>query len=239
MNMEDKIGKNMLSRIPFCVGCLLSLLVLFACKDTEEGFDLSDSKREILLNETFELVVKGTDTYTVMLSDDGVVDYAEKEKSIWIKGIGEGATTMTVIASNGLKKTCFIIVRENALDVDFVENATPRIEWNAEVPCSDAQDGFLFVRRSMQDVFGGDNKDAETYEYSLLDSPEKYYSVSVSGSFSGIGELSDGLVVAHDESGMKYYKADKVILKRIADGQYYLIFYLPDNITVRVVTAAL
>lgn len=237
--MKDKINKNIQKRVSFCAGCLLSLLVLFACKDTEEEFNLSDSKREILLNETFELIVRGTASYTVMFSDEDVVDYTEKGKTIFVKGIGEGATTMTVTASNGQKKTCFIIVREDELNVDFMNNATPRIEWNTEVPYSDSQDGFLFVVNSIQDAFGGVNMNAETYEYSLLDNPDNYYSVSASGDFSRTGDLSDGLVVICNGDNFNYYKADKVTLKQIKDGQNYLIFYLANNITVRVVTACL
>lgn len=237
--MKYKIARDVLTCISLCVGCMLSLLLLYACQDTEEEFGLSENKKEILLNETFELSVKGTNSYIIGLSDENIVEYAEKGNLIIIKGVGVGATTMTVTASNGLKKTCFIIVREDELDVNFVENATPRIEWNTDVPYSDTQDGFLFIARNLQDAFGGFNMGAKTYEYSLMDNPESYYSVSAYGNFSEIGELSDGLVIFHDGNGMKYYKADKVILKQIKSGQNYLIFYLSNNITVRVVTARL
>ena len=56
---------------------------------------------EIFLNGTFDLSVKGTDTYTITLSDGGIVEYATKGNIITVKGVGKGATTMEVTASNG------------------------------------------------------------------------------------------------------------------------------------------
>ena len=52
---------------------------------------------EIFLNGTFDLSVKGTDTYTITLSDGGIVEYATKGNIITVKGVGKGATTMEVL----------------------------------------------------------------------------------------------------------------------------------------------
>ena len=78
-----------------------------------------------------------------------------------------------------------------------------------------------------------------TYDFSTVEDTEVFYRVSAKGDFTVAGDLSDGLVVVKKDNKMEYYKADKVVLKQIKDGQFYILFYLPDNITVRVVTMAL
>mgnify|MGYP001176636646 FL=1 len=153
--------------------------------------------------------------------------------------MGKGATTMEVTASNGLKKNCFIIVRENKADINFLEDPLSRVEWNTEIGCSDAQDGFSFAEYKSMDAFGGGNANTMTYDFSTVEDTEVFYRVSAKGDFTVAGDLSDGLVVVKKDNKMEYYKADKVVLKQIKDGQFYILFYLPDNITVRVVTMAL
>ena len=146
---------------------------------------------------------------------------------------------MEVTASNGLKKNCFIIVRENKADINFLEDPLSRVEWNTEIGCSDAQDGFSFAEYKSMDAFGGGNANMMTYDFSTVEDTEVFYRVSAKGDFTVAGDLSDGLVVVKKDNKMEYYKADKVVLKQIKDGQFYILFYLPDNITVRVVTMAL
>ena len=163
---------------------LLLLLCLFACKDDSEEFSLSESRMEIFLNGTFDLSVKGTDTYTITLSDGGIVEYATKGNIITVKGVGKGATTMEVTASNGLKKNCFIIVRENKADINFLEDPLSRVEWNTEIGCSDAQDGFSFAEYKSMDAFGGGNANTMTYDFSTVEDTEVFYRVSAKGDFT-------------------------------------------------------
>ena len=196
MKFRMQIEKWLLGSLFF-----LSLLFMVSCKEEVEEFNISESRIEILLNEKFELSVSGVESFSVALSDEGIIEYTTLGNVISIKGVKKGATTMEIIASDGQNKSCFIIVRENEADVDFVNNPLSRIEWSMDRIYSEEDAGSMFTVYSSMDALGGTNTDAITYDFSSLASPEKYYRVSASGDLAKAGELSDGLIVIQRDKG--------------------------------------
>lgn len=236
--MANRNHINVISGINVLVLVFLVLVFMNSCKDEEKAFELSVSSLVVFQNDVAEVIVKGGGQFEISFTDPLVANATVDGNIVRIKGLRIGTTQLSVTKSNGEVRACSVIVKENQDDTDLTDDDVTRIEWGSSCYYPEEKEGFIFSTFKGINALGMvDDPDVITFDFSILGDESNWFRANVSGNLSSAGDLTDGLIVVQQNGkAMQSFIAKKVVLKAAQNGKKYLIFYLPDDLTVRVVT---
>lgn len=219
---------------------LIFLITAISCKDEKKEtgtLSLNIYQLQVPVDGLAIVRVSGVETFVTEFTTSGLVDTEISGTIIRITGVKTGSTTMTVKSVNGESKTCFIIVIPSQDETNFTSNETPRIEgWRSTTVYTESVSGSLFSRQKDVNALGETRSGNTTFEYAVLGDESTLFRASVSGDYTDLSELQDGLVVLKEDGQVQYLIANKVLVSRYDDNKVWLTFKFPDRKDIRLVT---